>query len=108
MRTYVSPSPPPVRNSRAFPRPGTGVSSEFASDDELRRYWGVTSRIVSEVLGFDPDGIFIFDGTSLWDFANADGVAKYQAQIQELFGKDISHIDDGNLAEIAKFISDDF
>lgn len=90
-----------------LPRPGTGVFPEFASDDELRRYWGVTSRIVSEVLGFDPDSIFISDGTSLWDFTDDEGVVTYQAQIQKLFGKDISHIEDGNLAEIAKFISDD-
>ena len=89
-----------------LPRPGTDVLIEFAPDDELRRYWGVTSRIVSEVLGLDPDGIFISDETSLWDFANAEGVVKYQAQILELFGENISHIEDGNLAEIAKFISD--
>ncbi len=91
----------------SLPRPGSSAPIEFASDDTLRRYWGVASRIVSEVLGFDPDGIFISDESSLWDFADAEGVAKYQTQIQELFGKDISHIDSGNLAEIAKFISDD-
>ncbi len=95
-----------MEEREALPRPGTDVPIEFASDDELRRYWGVTSRIVSEVLGFDPQGIFISDGTSLWDFADEQGVAEYQKQIEALFGQDITHIESGNLAEIARFISE--
>ena len=91
----------------SLPRPGTSVTIEFAPDDELKKNWGIASRIVSEILGFDPDGIFISDESSLWDFADADGVSKYQVQIRDLFEKDVSHIESGNLVEIAKFISDD-
>lgn len=90
-----------------LPRPGTKVAIEFASADELEKYWGVASRIISEVLGFDPEGIFVSDGSSLWDFAGDEGIASYQEQIKVLFGKDVSHIDSGNLAQIAKFIADD-
>ena len=63
---------------------------------------------IEEVLGYDPNGIFVSDGSSLWDFSLSEdeGISRYQNQIEEIFGLDISHIESGNLVEISKYISD--
>lgn len=88
-----------------LPRPGTGMPLEFESSDELDRNWDVASRIIEEVLGFDPEGIFVSDGSSLLDFSGDGNIAEYQDRIKELFGIDVSHIESGNLAEISKYIA---
>lgn len=88
-----------------LPRPGSGFPVEFASADELEKYWSVVSRIIDEVLGYDPNGIFVSDGSSLWDFAGDEGISTYQHKIHEVFGTDVSHIESGNLVEISKHIS---
>jgi hypothetical protein len=90
----------------SLPRPGTGLPIEFASGDELDRYWGVASRIIDEVLGFDPEGIFVSDESSLWDFSDDDSISEYQNEIQKIFGVDVSHIQSGNLVELSKYINE--
>ena len=89
-----------------LPRPGTGFPIEFASSDELDRYWHVASRILEEVLGYDPNGIFVSDESSLWDFSRDEDISAYQNEIRKIFGVDVSHIESGNLVEISKHISD--
>ncbi len=89
-----------------LPRPGTNVPIEFESGDEIDRYWGVTSRLIDEVLGYNPEEVFVSDGSSLWDFTGEDSLKEYYERIHELFGLDVSHIESGNLAEISRFISE--
>ena len=98
-----------VKESKGdLPRPGTGLPLEFESGDELDRYWGIASRIIEEVLGYDPNGIFVSDGSSLCDFSFSEdeGISQYQNKIEEIFGVDISQIESGNLVEISKYISE--
>lgn len=90
---------------RQLPRPGTGLPIEFASMDEIERYWGVVSRIVSEVLEYDPEGILITDDSSLWDFAFTEGAMEsFRGKIIEVFNVDVSHIESGNIVEVARYI----
>lgn len=90
---------------RQLPRPGTGLPIEFAPMDEIERYWGVVSRIVSEVLEYDPEDIFITDGSSLWDFAfTEDAMEGFHSKIRKVFGVDVSHIESGNIVEVAQYI----
>jgi hypothetical protein len=89
-----------------FPRPGTKVPIEFATSKDLDRYWGIASRIIDEVLGFDPEGIFVSDGSSLWDFSETDDISEYYIKIKEIFGIDVSHIESGNLVEISKYLKE--
>jgi len=96
-----------VRETRPLPRPGTGLPIEFASTDGIDRYWGVVSRIIEEVLGFESDGIFVSDESSLYDFESVGDVVKFQAQIKQIYGVDVSTIDSGNLVEIAQKITSD-
>lgn len=89
-----------------LPRPGTVLPIEFESGDEIDKYWSVTSRIIGEVLGYDPERIFVSDGSSLWDFSEEDNILDYQTKIKEIFDIDVSHIESGNLVEISKYINE--
>lgn len=75
-----------------LPRPGTGLPIDFESGNELEKNWGIASRIIGEVLGFDPEGIFVSDGSSLWDFCENDDITEYQRRVKDIFGIDVSHI----------------
>lgn len=89
-----------------LPRPGTSVPIEFESSDELEKYWGIASRIIDEVLGYDPKGIFVSDGSSLWDFCENEDLSEYQEKIKDIFGVDVSHIESGNLVEVSECIAE--
>ncbi|WP_237065412.1 hypothetical protein [Microbulbifer guangxiensis] len=90
-----------------LPRPGTGLPIEFAATDEIGRYWGIVSRIISEVLEYEPEDIFITDGSSLWDFTHAgDSIEELRERVFRVFDVNVSHIESANIAEIARYISE--
>ena len=93
-------------NRVSMPRPGTGLPIEFASSEELDKYWVVASRIIEEVLGFSPDEVFISDESSLWDFPEGDNKYVYLSKIESIFKLDVSNIESGCISEISKFIHD--
>lgn len=97
-----------VKERRGWlPRPGTGLPIEFAPSDEIERYRGIVSRIITEVLEYDPEDIFITDGSSLWDFSYAgDSIETLRKRVSKTFNVDISHIESGNIAEIARYIAE--
>jgi hypothetical protein len=76
----------------------------FASSDELRKYWNTAREFMGEIVGYDIDGIFVSDESSLWDFLEGEDLSKYHAHTLEKYGVDISDIESGNLVEIAKKI----
>ena len=90
----------------SLPRPGTGFPLEFASSEEVEKYWGITSRIIREVLGYNLNDVFVSDKSRLSDFSIEGGSGFYQNKILEIFGVDVSHIESENIAEISKYISD--
>ena len=89
-----------------LPRPGTKVPIEFESGDEIDKYWAVASRLIDEVLGHNPEDVFVSDGSSLWDFTGEDSLKEYYDKIHQVFGVDVSHIESGNLVEISRFVSE--
>ena len=95
-----------VKSERKLPRPGTGLPIEFASSEGLEQNWDIVCQLISEVLGFSPDQVFVSDQSSLWDFTEGEDIASYQGKIEEIFGVDVSDIESGNLVEISKSISD--
>ena len=95
-----------ARESREkLPRPGAKVPIDFASGDKLDSNWEIVSRIIQEVLGYEPEDVFVSDESSLWDFAGDEGIEGYQKKIREAFGVDISHLEAANLADIASAIA---
>jgi len=89
-----------------LPRPGTNVPIEFASSHELDKYRDIVNRIISEVLGFHPDEVYLSDESSLWELCEDDTLDEYYKKLRSAFGIDVSHIESGNLVEISKFISE--
>lgn len=94
-------------SGQTIPRPGAAVPMEFASCDRIDANRPIVRRLIAEILDYDPDSVFVSDESSLWDFTETDGIGDYQMKIREVFGTDVSHIEDGNIAALAEFLSGD-
>lgn len=86
-----------------MPRPGVLVPMEFAPVEKLDKYWEVASKIILEVCRYDPNGIIVTDGSQLSDFPG--DLHEYYEKIIKIFGVDVSHIKDSNIADISEYIS---
>jgi hypothetical protein len=89
-----------------LPRPGKHVPIEFAETSGIDAHRDTAARFLTEVLGFGPsDPIFISDQSSLLDF---DGVIEDNlvSKVEEVFGVDVSDIEDGNLVKVFARIDD--
>lgn len=83
-----------------LPRPGTLVELEMALTQQVDRFADLAHDFISKIVeGVNPNFVFISDSSSLWDFPYEDK-AKQIARIKEIYGVDVSDIQDGNLAKI--------
>ena len=83
-------------------RPGTGPGITFASNVAVSRYPGLRDDFIRRVL--ELDWAWISDDSSLWDFHENETNDKYYARIIEVYGVDVSDIEDANLASILERI----
>ena len=82
-------------------RPGKHVPIEFASADGIEAHAETAERFLTEVLDFSPeDPVFISDQSSLLDFEGLREGVDLAERVQEVFGVDVSDIEDGNLVRI--------
>ncbi|PIG92228.1 hypothetical protein [Gloeocapsopsis sp. IPPAS B-1203] len=71
---------------------------EFAPQQEVDIHGETVEKFVELVL--DCGWAFISDESSLYDFGLIDDVTKLEAKIKEVFGVDVSDIEDKNLLKI--------
>ena len=83
-------------------RPGTGPGITFASNEAVSRYPGLRDDFICKVL--ELDWAWISDDSTLWDFHENETNDKYYARIIEVYGVDVSDIEDANLASILERI----
>ena len=78
------------------PRPGTRVPVRFAASAGIAAYGPWAYDVVETITGIRP--FFVSDDSSLSDFP--DDLAQYVAQTRELYGVDISDVEDGHLMTV--------
>jgi hypothetical protein len=89
------------RNEGYLPRPGTRRPIEFAPTLGIDSHAETARRFIEEVLGFGPnDPVFISDQSSLYDFDGINGGLNLDEKITEVFGVEVSDIEDRNLVRI--------
>ena len=82
-------------------RPGREVPITYAATDGIDAHAATAQRFLVEVLGFRPDSsVFISDQSSLYDFEGRCGGADLVEKTRNVFGVDVSDIEDGNLLRI--------
>ena len=83
-----------------LPRPGTLVELEMAPTQQVDRFADLAHDFITRiVVVVNPKFCFISDSSSLWDFPY-ENKAEQIARIKEIYGVDVSDIEDGNLAKI--------
>lgn len=94
-----------IRRHRAqMPRPGTEVPIEFASSTRVDSNPELRDRFIEDLLGFDPNGVFISDETTLDHFGDETHVAELQQKILNIYGVDVSDLKAGFVCEILERI----
>ncbi len=83
-------------------RPGTGPGITFASNEAVSHYPGLRDDFIRKVL--ELDWAWISDDSTLWDFHENETNDIYYARIIEVYGVDVSDIEDANLASILERI----
>lgn len=71
---------------------------EFASKEKIQPYSEIAEQFIELVL--DLQWVFLSDESSLYDFVSIDKVADLEEKIKEVFGVDVSDIEDKNLFKI--------
>jgi len=71
---------------------------EFASKEGIQAHSETLEQFIELVLGCE--WAFISDESSLYDFESIDEVANLEEKIKEVFGVDVSDIEDKNLFKI--------
>jgi len=93
------------QKNHPLPRPGTHVPLEMAPARHVDQYAALAHDFITKiVVGVDPSFFFISDSSSLWDFPYEDKAEQF-ARIKQVYGVDVSDIEDGNLAKIFARIS---
>lgn len=90
--------------SGKLPRPGMAMPLEYSPTNEMRKYHRTARTYIAAVLEMNPDHVMLTDGSSLEDFSSVRDIRKLHEKTEELFGVDISDMEDGNLVEILKRI----
>jgi hypothetical protein len=83
---------------KELPRPGTNVEIEFATRERVNAHAELTEDFIRRVLNLD--WAFISDESSLWDFHSSDDNQDLIAQINEVYGVDVSDIQSAKLWQI--------
>lgn len=71
---------------------------QLVSSSRIQGYSETADRFIDIVL--ECSWAFITDESSLYDFAGIDEVANLEAKIKEVFGVDVSDLEDKNLVDI--------
>jgi hypothetical protein len=79
-------------------RPGIGPGITFAESQIIDQRPELRDHFIHNVLGLE--WAFVSDESSLWDFHTSDDNSELYAKIKEIYGVDVSHIENGNLTEI--------
>jgi uncharacterized protein YaaR (DUF327 family) len=74
--------------------------------EEIQSYSEIVERFITLVL--DCSYVFISDESSLYDFEIIEEVNVFEERIKEVFGVDVSDIEDKNLLKIFERISSSF
>jgi hypothetical protein len=90
--------------ANVLPRPGIKVPVQFASSNEIDSFEHIAVKFFNEILDLDYYNCFISDGSSLWYFEDSNSIEHYYKKINDIYGIDISDIEDGNLVEIFRRI----
>jgi hypothetical protein len=85
-------------NPEPLPRPGRYRSIGFASSTGVDCYPELRDDFVRRVL--ELDWAFVSDESSLWDFDTKEDNGGLYLKIGEVYGVDVSHITNANLAAI--------
>ena len=88
-----------------LPRPGTGLPLEFASNVEVSAYEDIARDFFDKVLDMDYRECWISDESSLWDFHGEESNEHLNQRIQNMYGVDVTDIENGNLVRIFERIS---
>jgi hypothetical protein len=88
-----------------LPRPGKKVpiDLQFATTIRIDANRELADRFIREVLGYE--WAFISDESSLWDFTDEDSLDLFYLKIRNLYGVDISGLENPSMAEILETIA---
>ena len=79
---------------------------ELASTTEVDKYESVAPDFFETVLGMSRNDCLITDESSLWDFHGETSNEPFYSKILEIYGVDVSDIENGNLAKIFQRIAE--
>jgi hypothetical protein len=83
-----------------LPRPGTKLPIQIASHEQIDRYEYIAQDFFPKILDMDYGRILIItDISSLWNFLH-ENEEEYIMRIHDVYGVDISDIEDGSLVRI--------
>jgi hypothetical protein len=85
-------------------RGGRSTLLETRSIADLRKGFAIIRHIMEEVLGYQPEIVYLADRFCLQDAAENGDIATHQAAIERAFGIDVSSVESGNLVEISMYI----
>jgi hypothetical protein len=87
-----------------LPRPGTKVPIQFAPMVEIAKYEEIAEDFFPKILEMDYRDALITDSTSLWHFSFTED-EELRRRIREVYGVDVSDIEDENLVQVFQRIS---
>ena len=79
-------------------------SAKFASDKKISQYSNLQDQFALQIL--DINRWFVSDESSLWDFTTDDTLEPYYAKIRQVYGVDVSDIDEALLWKIFQRIAE--
>ena len=92
-------------SGKELPRPGAYRPIDFASSELVSKYPELRDDFIHRVLGLE--WAFISDKSSLWNFHEEGDNSAFFLKIGEVYGVDVVHVENGNIAKILSVIMDD-
>ena len=88
--------------SKTLPRPGTKVRPEIelAPTVEIEQYEPLANEFFEKILAMSYNECLVTDESSLWDFHGGEANEEYHRKITQVYGVDVSNIENGNLVQI--------
>jgi len=83
-----------------LPRPGAGLPIEFAVSEKVESHTILAADFFEKILGMDYRDCFITDESGLWDFHMEESNDHLHRKIREVYGVDVSDIEDAKLVKI--------
>ncbi len=82
----------------------------FASQNKVNELYVETKEFVEEILGYDINGIFLSDKSSLYDFAKSPNdnegrtIADILRKVKETYSVDITPVKNKSIVEIVAYV----